>query len=147
MRCARFVPPDDAFVLTACDDRVARLWDKDGNIVTEFRGHEGAVMWVDVSHDGKTILTVSRDGTARLWNRDGQVLSRLEGHEGVVWRGAFSPRGDRVITASWDRTARVWIVDPNELIREAESRVIRSFTDTERVRYGELLGEPTAGVR
>ena len=43
------------------------MWDLQGNLLQEFKGHQGAVYSVSFSPDGKTIATGSRDNTARLW--------------------------------------------------------------------------------
>ncbi|MEH2243716.1 WD40 repeat domain-containing protein, partial [Nostoc sp.] len=42
-------------------------WNLQGQLLQEFKGHQGAVRGVSFSPDGKTIATASDDGTARLW--------------------------------------------------------------------------------
>ncbi|MDZ8071046.1 MAG: WD40 repeat domain-containing protein, partial [Nostoc sp. DedQUE08] len=44
-----------------------RLWTLNGQLLQEFKGHQGPVSSVSFSPDGKTIATASQDGTARLW--------------------------------------------------------------------------------
>jgi WD40 repeat protein len=76
-----------------------------------------------------------------LWSvDDGRLLSVLRGHEGIVWDGVFSKDGDRVYTASFDGTVRTWFVDEEELLKTAQSRAFRPFTEDERRRYEKLLG-------
>ena len=58
-----------------------------------------------------------------------------------MWSVVFSPDGKRLLSASSDRTARFWAVDTQELLDLADRRAIRDFTDEERKRYREFLGD------
>ena len=71
--------------------------------------HEGVVLAVAFSLDGKTVLTGSVDNTARLWDAaTGKPAGPPMTHNGAVWTVAFSPDGKAVLTASNDKTARLW---------------------------------------
>jgi WD40 repeat protein len=71
--------------------------------------HDGEVLAVSFSADGKTALTVSADKTARLWDATtGALRFRLDGHDGAVVQGSFSADGARVLTLSSDGSARLW---------------------------------------
>jgi WD40 repeat protein len=69
--------PDGKSILTGCSstedvvpgsqDKTARLWDLQGNVLQVFNGHESSIHSVAFSHDGISILTGSMDRTARLW--------------------------------------------------------------------------------
>ncbi|MEH2164943.1 MAG: hypothetical protein V7K38_28785 [Nostoc sp.] len=74
----------------------------------QFQGHQGSVLSVSFSPDGKTIATASDEKTARLWNLQGQLLQEFKGHQGSVWGVSFSPDGKTIATASDDKTARLW---------------------------------------
>ena len=70
--------------------------------------HNGSVIAVAFSPDGKWLATASRDNTARVWEAaTGKELARLN-HDDVVQAVAFSPDGQWLATASSDNTARVW---------------------------------------
>ncbi|MFW9265562.1 WD40 repeat domain-containing protein, partial [Nostoc sp. CALU 546] len=43
------------------------LWNLQGHLLKEFKGHQYGVLSVSFSPDGKTIATASVDNTARLW--------------------------------------------------------------------------------
>ena len=74
--------------------------------------HDGPVLTVAVSPDGRWILTASEDGTARLWDRvTGKPRGPALRHGAAVRRAAFSPDGGRILTASDDGTARFWAVE------------------------------------
>ncbi|MDF5709483.1 MAG: hypothetical protein PUP90_17925 [Nostoc sp. S4] len=100
--------PDGKTIATASDDKIARLWNLQGQLLEEFKGHEGIVRDVSFSPDGKTIATASEDKTARLWNLQGQLLEEFKGHEGKVLSVSFSPDGKTIATGSEDKTARLW---------------------------------------
>ena len=102
--------PDDSRILTASDDKTARLWNAEGKAIATLAGHTGPVRRAIFSNDGSRILTTS-GRAARLWSGDGQFLGLLDGHSGDVNDAAFSPDGSRIVTASADKMARVWSAD------------------------------------
>jgi WD40 repeat protein len=108
--------PDGQTILTASDDRTARLWNRQGEELAILRGHTDSVWSAVFSPDGQTILTASHDHTARLWNRQGAELAVLRGHEGWVDSAVFSPDGQMILTASSDGTARLWNRQGAELV-------------------------------
>ncbi|MEH2338585.1 nSTAND1 domain-containing NTPase [Nostoc sp.] len=59
--------PDGKTIATASDDKIARLWNLQGQLLQKLKGHQGTVYSVSFSPDGKTIATASSDKTARLW--------------------------------------------------------------------------------
>ena len=81
----------------------------------EYRGpkaifsHQGSVLVVAFSPDGKTVLTASNDYSARLWDAaTAEPIGPPLQHQSSVSAAAFSPDGKRVITGSADRTAQLW---------------------------------------
>jgi WD40 repeat protein len=112
--------PDGARIVTASNDRTARVWDAaSGEMLRELKGHGAGVVSAAFSPDGARIVTASNDRTARVWDAaSGEMLRELKGHDEVLWSAAFSPDGARIVTASNDRTARIWDATGGEMLRE-----------------------------
>jgi serine/threonine protein kinase len=102
--------PEGTRIVTASDDKTARIWDaRTGAKLAVLSGHGDVVASVAYSPDGSRIVTASFDKTARIWDaRTGAKLAVLSGHAGFVYSAAYSPDGTRIVTASDDKTARIW---------------------------------------
>jgi eukaryotic-like serine/threonine-protein kinase len=102
--------PDGTRIVTASDDRSARIWDaRTGAQLVVLSGHDDSLITAAYSPDGTRIVTASTDKTARIWDaRTGAQLAVLSGHGDEVNSAAYSPDGARIVTVSNDKTARIW---------------------------------------
>jgi WD40 repeat protein len=95
-------------------------------------GHASTVWRILFSPDGAQLATTSGDGTVKIWDGStGQELLTLTGHTNLVTAIAFSPDGRRLYTASDDGTVRVFLLDIQELMDLARSRLTRTWTKEE----------------
>src|SRR5437868_4778347 len=73
------------------------------------KGHDGFVMSVSWSPDGKRVATACHDKTVKVWDAEkGQEALTLKGHTDVVMSVSWSPDGKRLASASLDKTVKVW---------------------------------------
>jgi WD40 repeat protein/GTPase SAR1 family protein len=98
--------PSGHRILTASEDKTAKLWDLQGKLLQDFK-HQKPVTSAVFSPGGRFILTVSRDKAAKLWDLHGNLLQDFK-HEKRVTSAVFSPDGRTILTASYDNTARLW---------------------------------------
>ena len=90
--CAASFSPDGRTVVTASDDKTARLWDAASGKELQRLTHDDGVHAASFSPDGRTVVTASKDKTARLWDAaSGKELQRLP-HDGLVCGGVVQPR-------------------------------------------------------
>ena len=106
--------PDGQSLATASRDRIARLWDLQGNPLAVLTGHQDWVMDIRFSPDGQLLATASTDRTARIWDRQGNEVTVLR-HRDRVNAVSFSPDGNTIATASDDGTVRLWDRQGNPL--------------------------------
>lgn len=104
--------PDGKSVLTASNDKTARIFDAGtGATMRILQGHTAPVRSAEYSFDGKFVITASEDGSARIWAAEtGMPRAVLEPRGGPVIHAAFSPDGTRAATLTADGVVRQWDV-------------------------------------
>lgn len=97
--------PDGSLILTASDDRTARLWDREGNLLSLLQ-HNDKVTSAEFSPDGSRILTTAGHlDSPSLWDSNGNLLATLRGRR----IAQFSPDGDFILTVGYaDEIAYLW---------------------------------------
>jgi WD40 repeat protein len=102
--------PDGQSLVTAGDDRMARVWDASNGQQRAVLRTSGRVLDVAVSADGQRVATAASDGQVRVWswwsNAPPLELHPAQG----VNRVTFTPDGSRLLTAGRDGTAGLWDV-------------------------------------
>ena len=91
-------------------------------------GHDGPVLAVAVSADGRTAVSGGHNGTVGVWDLAGTAAPRvLTGHVGLVFAVAVSADGRTAVSGGMDRTVRVW-----DLAGTAKPRVLTGHADVVR---------------
>jgi TPR repeat protein len=102
--------PDGREILTASDDKTARIWDAaTGMPLAVLLGHRDALQSAAYAPDGKHLVTASLDKTARIW--DARIPADL--NRQILWDAAAqtdrltqADRGSLELPA--DARVRVW---------------------------------------
>jgi basic membrane protein A len=128
--------PDGARIATSSSDGTAKVWNSlTGKEEFTLRSHTGVVTSIAYSPDGKQIATASDDGTAKLWDTStGEELLTFFGDGSGLNEVLFSPDG-KLLATGGNSGVRVYLLQVNDLIALAKTRVTRSLTAEECQKY------------
>ncbi len=92
------------------------LWDLgEGKQVRQLQGHEGTLLAVAFSSDGRRVASGGTDRTLRIWDTaTGRQIHLLQGHSGDITAVAFSADGRWVFSGSEDGSIRLWDAQAGE---------------------------------
>jgi WD40 repeat protein len=104
------VSTTDAFIVSASDDWLIRLWDlRERRVVRQYLGHKRWVRTVVLTNDGTMMASGSEDFLVKIWNvKSGISLFTLSGHMAAVRGIALDPFGRLLASCSNDHTIRIW---------------------------------------
>ncbi|KAI5361840.1 Putative armadillo-like helical, PUL domain, PLAA family ubiquitin binding domain-containing protein [Septoria linicola] len=157
---------ENKFILTACADKIVRVFDMNGKLLQAIKGHTDVVRCfaqLPSNHwSGGAFASAGNDEVIRLWTLEGQPIGELEGHTAYIYSLAILPNGD-LVSSSEDRTVKIWrdgqciqtITHPaisiwtvaacpetGDIVSGASDNIIRVFTrDPERQAAAETLQE------
>jgi WD40 repeat protein len=142
--------PNGTRIATSSWDGTAKVWDAaTGQELLTLGSHIGAVTSIAFSPDGTRIATASEDGTAKLWDTStGEELFTFFGDGSALHDILFSSDGKLLVTGG-DSGVHVYILQIDDLVTLAKSRVTRSLTTEECRKYLHLeqaACEPAAAV-
>lgn len=99
----------ESFVVVVCMEGALRVYEGGVSVRAGSVAHDGFVIGMKLSNDGKMIVTVGEDKLVKLWNFENlELIATLEGHKNLVVAGSFSGDDSVLITGSRDQTARAW---------------------------------------
>ncbi|CCM03751.1 uncharacterized protein FIBRA_05897 [Fibroporia radiculosa] len=120
------VAPNDRFVASGSQDRMAKVWEIDyiisgGAVRGEVRllgtckGHKRGVWCVRFGRAERVLATGSGDKTVRLWSLDDfTCLKTFEGHTNSVLRVDFINAGMQMVSSASDGLVKLWNVKDEE---------------------------------
>jgi WD40 repeat protein len=103
------ISPDGKLIATASEDKTAKIWDWDGNLIASLNGHQDVVRAVAFTADSAIIATASYDKTVKIWNTQGKIINTLKVHDKFgVSSLAISFDGQTMITGDVFGTIKQW---------------------------------------
>ncbi|TGO81158.1 hypothetical protein BPOR_1312g00020 [Botrytis porri] len=143
---------DSETVITACADKLIRVFNTSGKLLRTIRGSADvvrALCKLPKGHpSGADFASAGNDGIIKLWTLSGKQVAELHGHENFIYSIASTPSGE-IISSGEDRTLRIWkdsrciqtITHPaisvwgvavcgenGDIVSGASDRVVRVFT-------------------
>ena len=113
-------------------DGSAEVWDLDRDEPIATFHSSGSLYTVAFRPDGQQLAFAGADGTVGLGDPDtGEQQLVLRGNQSSIGSLSFSPDGTRLASVGTDGILRLWVLDLDELIEIARSRVTRSLDDDE----------------
>ncbi|MCJ1402000.1 hypothetical protein MMC11_005219 [Xylographa trunciseda] len=102
---------DKDTVITACADKLIRIFSPTGKLLKTLRGNKDvvrALCRVPKGHASRAeIASASNEGVIRLWQLNGRQVGELLGHESFIYSLASLPNGE-LMSSGEDRTVRIW---------------------------------------
>ncbi|MEM7366947.1 MAG: caspase family protein [Bacteroidota bacterium] len=105
--------PDGKQIMAAGSRRIAYLWDLNGELLQEFKGHSLSFRDATFSPDGTHILSGSVE--AKLWDLREPLVQRLPGMEQGITSVVFSADGQHILAGGFDRISTLWDRDGKEV--------------------------------
>jgi WD40 repeat protein len=124
------ITPDGGYMIGSTIDGFVNIWDANTwEVVQVFRAHTSGSWDSDISADGSRLITAGFEGNAKVWEiPSGEPVATLYGHTNNVTDVAISPDGKIAYTLCWDGLLRSFLLDVDELVTLAESRLTRTLT-------------------
>jgi WD40 repeat protein len=121
---------------TASDDSTAILWDATSfEPLHRLEGHAAAVLNVAFDPSRREAATASADGTVKIWDVDTGLLRLTLPAQQWLTDIAYSPDGRYLAATGLDGFVTVYILDLDELVSEARSRLTRWWSESECLQY------------
>jgi WD40 repeat protein/DNA-binding SARP family transcriptional activator/energy-coupling factor transporter ATP-binding protein EcfA2 len=142
------ISPDGKRVATA--GGMIKIWELEtGQEYFELSGHTSTISGLAFNSDGRYLASSSADGTARLWNtHTGEFVKAFSSPSGPLLHVEFTP-DDKYLLASGSGFVYGYIVDQEELVKLAHSRITRWFRPDEcqQFLHQETCPAPPPGTR
>ena len=96
------------------------------------KAQSASIYDIKFNADGTRFITAGFEGSAKVYDfPSGDEVATLYGHTANVGDVLLSPDGKTAYIGSWDGYLRAFMLDIDELINLAESRLTRDLTEAE----------------
>ena len=97
-------------IITAGADKKVKVWDAaTGKELAAIDAHEGAVLAMAISPNGKVLATGGADKKVKLWNpADGKLIKEIAAHDKAVTTLWFTLDNEKIFSGSADKKVKVW---------------------------------------
>jgi len=97
-------------LITAGADKKVKVWDAaTGKELAAIDAHEGAVLAIALSPNGKVLATGGADKKVKLWNpADGKLIKEIAAHDKSVTALWYSLDGEKLFSGSGDKKVKIW---------------------------------------
>ena len=110
--------PQGNLLASAEEGGMIRLWNLEGEQLTNWKGDSQRVWKVAFSPQQDYLVSGSEEGMIRFWNLEGKKLISWKAHPGAVRDVNFSPDGQLIASAGWkDGTVGLWNLEGKLLKR------------------------------
>jgi WD40 repeat protein len=132
--------PDGQVLASGAEDGNIILWDMNperwGQYQPAMRDRGDAILDLAFSSDGKFLFSGGTDGIGTLWDLENRHADfHTYGHADRIYATEISPDGNFLYSSSRDGTIRVYVFSLQELLKLAEKRTSRQFTEEECRQY------------
>ena len=115
-----------------------------GTALLTLEGPDSAIVFAAFSPDGKRVATAGSDGIAKNWDiATGNILLSLPIEGGRAMAVAFSPDG-KLLAVGAGTGIQIFILPGEDLVALAKSRVTRTLTTEECLKYLHLNACPAS---
>jgi WD40 repeat protein len=100
-------------------DHFIRVFDTDGKLKTEWKGHNNSVFTLRYTPDRKYLISGSRDARLKVWDVQSGYHQSAEivAHLFAINHLEFSPDGKHFVTCSMDKSIKVWDAEALKLLK------------------------------
>ncbi|AFY40426.1 YD repeat protein [[Leptolyngbya] sp. PCC 7376] len=106
--------PDEKWIGSAGDSG-ARIWDLEGNLISDLDGENNAMRDLAFSQDGRYLATGEENGVVKIWEWTGdnfKLVQTVQNEDAGKMRAiAFHPEGKYLATAGDGVTVQLWTLD------------------------------------
>jgi WD40 repeat protein len=105
-----------SLAVSSSHDRTIRVWDiATGDEVRTLAGHQGVILGISLTADGRHAASACMDNTVRIWDVGiGGLEHTIDLPDGGALAVAITPDGRRVIAASLDQSILVWSTETGQ---------------------------------